>query len=422
MQQGYKQTEVGLIPKDWEIMTLADVCRKNGIVRGPFGGALKKEIFVSDGYKVYEQGNAIYRSITRGKYYIDSNKYNEMLRFAVNGGDFIVSCSGTIGMIYQIPNNAPKGIINQALLKLAVDKTIVDSNYFYLYFSWEDFNKRITDDTQGGAIKNLVSMELFKKTWLLLPALPEQERIAEALSDVDSMISLLEKLNAKKKAVKQGAKQELLTGKKRLPGFTGEWKKINLSKKSKIKARIGWQGLTTNEYLDSGYSYLVTGTDFVNGKIGWDNCHYVAKDRFDQDKNIQIQNDDILITKDGSLGKTALVKGLNKPATLNSGVFVIRPIQGAYDPAFVYYILSSFVFKDFLDHLSAGSTIIHLYQKDINKFEFAAPPTIEEQTAIASVLYDMDNEIEALEQKLAKARQIKQGMMQQLLTGKIRLT
>ena len=167
---------------------------------------------------------------------------------------------------------------------------------------------------------------------------------------------------------------------------------------------------------------MVTGTYFVNGKIDWDNCHYVAKDRFDQDKNIQIQNNDILITKDGSLGKTALVKGLNKPATLNSGVFVIRPIQESYDPAFVYYILSSFVFKDFLDHLSAGSTIIHLYQKDISKFEFLMPPTIGEQVAIASILSDMDNEIEALEQKLEKTCQLKQGMMQQLLTGKIRFT
>ena len=421
VKQGYKQTEVGIIPEDWNVVTLADACSKSGIVRGPFGGALKKEIFISEGYKVYEQGNAIYRSVTRGKYYIDSNKYNEMLRFAVNVGDFIVSCSGTIGMIYKIPKNAPKGIINQALLKLSIDQSVVDSDYFYLYFSWAEFNKRITDDTQGGAIKNLVSMELFKKTWLLLPSLTEQNRIAEALSDVDSMISSLEKLIAKKKAVKQGAMQELLTGKKRLQSFNGEWSKINLAKKSKIKARIGWQGLTTNEYLDSGYSYLVTGTDFVNGKIDWNNCHYVAKDRFDQDKNIQIQNNDILITKDGSLGKTALVKGLNKPATLNSGVFVIRPIQESYDPTFVYYILSSFVFKNFLDHLSAGSTIIHLYQKDISKFEFLMPPTIGEQVAIASILTDMDNEIEALEQKLAKTRQLKQGMMQQLLTGKIRL-
>jgi type I restriction enzyme S subunit len=136
---------------------------------------------------------------------------------------------------------------------------------------------------------------------------------------------------------------------------------------------------------------------------------------------IQIQNNDILITKDGSLGKAALVQGLSKPATLNSGIFVIRPLQNAYDPVFVYHILSSLVFKDFLDKLSAGSTIIHLYQKDVGKFEFLLPPTIEEQKDIAAVLSETDADIAALEEKLAKYCQVKQGMMQQLLTGKIRL-
>ena len=294
------------------------------------------------------------------------------------------------------------------------------SEFIYHWLKSDLFYRLVEEKIAGSSQKNLNTGWL-KEFFVVLPPYNEQKCIAAALSDVDGMISSLEKLIAKKKAIKQGAMQELLTGKKRLPSFNGEWSKINLAKKSKIKARIGWQGLTTNEYLDSGYSYLVTGTDFVNGKIDWDNCHYVAKDRFDQDKNIQIQNDDILITKDGSLGKTALVKGLDQPATLNSGVFVIRPIQESYDPAFVYYILSSFVFKDFLDHLSAGSTIIHLYQKDISKFEFLMPPTIGEQVAIASILSDMDKEIESLEQKLAKTRQIKQGMMQQLLTGKIRL-
>ena len=215
--------------------------------------------------------------------------------------------------------------------------------------------------------------------------------------------------------------QDLLTGKKRLPGFSGEWINFNLMKHSKIKARIGWQGLKKSEYLDSGYALLITGTDFDDGKVKWDSCHYVTRSRYDQDRNIQIQNNDILITKDGSLGKAALVQGLTKPATLNSGIFVIRPMQNAYDPVFVYHILSSFVFKDFLDKLSAGSTIIHLYQKDICKFEFLLPPTIEEQEAIAALLSEMDSEIEALQQKLEKYRQLKQGMMQQLLTGKIRL-
>jgi type I restriction enzyme S subunit len=239
--------------------------------------------------------------------------------------------------------------------------------------------------------------------------------------EIDQLVSLTEKQLTKKKAIKQGTMQKLLTGKKRLPGFTGEWQNFNLMKHSKIKARIGWQGLKKSEYLDSGYALLVTGTDFDDGRVQWDSCHYVTRDRYDQDRNIQIQNNDILITKDGSLGKAALVQGLSKPATLNSGIFVIRPLQNAFDPVFVYHILSSFVFKDFLDKLSAGSTIIHLYQKDVGKFEFLLPPTIEEQKAIATVLSEMDADIAALEEKLTKYRQVKQGMMQQLLTGKIRL-
>ena len=333
-------------------------------------------------------------------------------------GDIVFGRVGTLGNPC-IVNTENDFAIFVSLGYLRTKEGVLNE-FIYHWLKSDLFHRLVEEKIAGSSQKNLNTGWL-KEFFVVLPPQNEQKCIAQALSDVDSMISSLKKLIAKKKLLKQGAMQELLTGKKRLPGFDGQWSTINLSKKSKIKARIGWQGLTTNEYLDDGFAYLVTGTDFVDGRIDWNGCHYVAKARFDQDKNIQIQNDDVLITKDGSLGKTALVKGLNKPATLNSGVFVIRPIQKSYDPAFVYYILSSFVFKDFLDHLSAGSTIIHLYQKDINKFEFLMPPTIEEQTAIASILSDMDNEIDSLEQKLAKARKVKQGMMQQLLTGKIRL-
>ena len=116
-----------------------------------------------------------------------------------------------------------------------------------------------------------------------------------------------------------------------------------------------------------------------------------------------------------------MVKGLKHPAALNSGIFVIRPLLNAYDPVFMYHVLTSFLFRNFLDKLSAGSTIVHLYQKDLNKFEFLMPAMIKEQQAIARVLSAMDAEILKLEQKLEKYRQIKQGMMQELLTGKIRL-
>lgn len=409
-------------PDTWSIGTLEDICVPNGVVRGPFGGALKKEIFVPFGYKVYEQRNAIYQSVNIGSYYVNESKYREMSRFAVKSGDYIISCSGTIGRIYQIPLTFPKGIINQALLKLTINTEKINPTYFYKYFQWDKFQQKIIDDTQGGAMKNLVGMDIFKKAPIVLPEMKEQTAIAEALSDIDSLIFSMQKLIEKKKAIKQGALQELLTGKKRLPGFNEEWEELNFAESAKLKARIGWQGLTTSEYLQSGYAYLITGTDFHNGRIKWETCHFVDEKRYKQDLNIQIKKHDILLTKDGTIGKVAYISNVQKPTTLNSGVFVIRPAkEDLFDPNFVYHILNSFLFDNFLAKLSAGSTINHLYQKDFVDFTFKAPSELVEQQAIAQVLSDMDSEIDQLEKKLAKYQQIKQGMMQELLTGRIRL-
>ena len=255
----------------------------------------------------------------------------------------------------------------------------------------------------------------------LPPTLAEQEAIAEALSDADALIESLEQLLTKKRQIKKGAMQELLTGKKRLPGFSGEWEVKQLGATATLKARIGWQGLTTAEYLDSGDYYLVTGTDLKGGNIDWENCHFVDEFRYNQDLNIQLKENDVLVTKDGTIGKIALVTELSKLSTLNSGVFVIRPIDAAFDPKFFYHLLCSRIFKEFLLQLSAGSTINHLYQKDFVSFAYKTPPTIDEQTAIATILSDMDAEITAFEAKLSKAHLLKQGMMQELLTGRIRL-
>lgn len=197
----------------------------------------------------------------------------------------------------------------------------------------------------------------------------------------------------------------------------GDWEIFNLGKSSTLKARIGWQGLTTAEYLKSGDYYLITGTDFKDGYIDWDNCVYVEKERYVQDKNIQVKVDDILVTKDGTIGKVAFVDKVSKETTLNSGVFVVRPINKIYNSRYLYYILMSEFFKEFLNRLTAGSTISHLYQKDFIYFDFPKP-TLKEQTAIANALSDTDSWINRLEQLLAKKRQIKQGAMQELLQPK----
>lgn len=295
----------------------------------------------------------------------------------------------------------------------------INGKYFYYYFS-RYFLDEVSKYTAKSSVDS-VRRAMIANMEIPLPSLSEQSAIASALSDADEYITVLEKLITKKRAVKQGAMQELLTGKHRLPGFEGEWGTLNIGVNSTLKARIGWQGLTTAEYLDDGYSYLITGTDFSNGKIAWSGCHYVDKSRYDQDTNIQVGNGDVLITKDGTIGKVAIVSGLTKRATLNSGVFVVRPKNEAYDSTYIYYVLLSQIFTDFLAKLAAGSTINHLYQKDFVNFEFEAPVAIAEQAAIAAVLSDMDAEIDALMVKLEKARRIKQGMMSELLSGKIRL-
>lgn len=144
-------------------------------------------------------------------------------------------------------------------------------------------------------------------------------------------------------------------------------------------------------------------------------------DRYAQDTNIQVSNGDLLLTKDGTIGKVAFVSDLKRPATLNSGVFLVKPITDAYTAHFMFYVLESSVFKNFLQQLSAGSTINHLYQKDLVKFDLYVPPTKEEQEAIAAILFDMDSDIHKLEAKLEKYQKVKQGIMEELLTGKVRL-
>ena len=196
-----------------------------------------------------------------------------------------------------------------------------------------------------------------------------------------------------------------------------DWQFLNLEDNFTLKARIGWQGLTTAEYLKNGDFVLVTGTDFKNGYIDWNNCVFVEKMRFDQDRNIQLRNNDVLVTKDGTIGKIAYIDFLPKPTTLNSGVFVVRPKYNNVINRFFYYVLMSFYFDDFLLKITAGSTITHLYQKDFVNFNFVCPP-LPEQKAISEALSDADAWIESLEQLIAKKLLIKQGAMQELLTPK----
>lgn len=386
-----------VVPEGWEVRNLAHITLD--LVRGPFGGALKKDIFIQSGYRVYEQQDAIYGKKAKGRYFIDLDKYNELSRFAVTAGDFIVSCSGTIGKIYQLPYETPAGVINQALLKIKLDETQIISQFFLQYFKWRKFQQSITDDIQGGAMKNIIGMDKFKLTQLLLPPLPEQLRIAEVLSDTDSYITTLERLIAKKEAVKQGVMQELLTGKRRLPGFKGEWVEKRLENIVKVYDSLRIP-VTEAQREKGSYPY------------------YGANGILDYVKGYTHEGEFVLLAEDGANDLLNYpVIYVNGRVWVNNHTHVITGLAGIANTRFLSYALKIIRFQ----HLVVGGTRCKLNSSIMSKIIISIPPTLAEQTAIAEILSDMDAELSALKKKLEKIRLIKQGMMDALLTGKIRL-
>lgn len=177
------------------------------------------------------------------------------------------------------------------------------------------------------------------------------------------------------------------------------WKISRIKYSTYLKGRVGWKGLTSEEYLNEGYAYLITGTDFQNKYICWENCHHISQDRYEDDPYIQLKNDDLLITKDGTIGKLALIIGLNKPACLNSGIFLIRPLTNYITP-FMYWFLSSNSFKVFCDLTTVGSTILHLYQNVFENFKYSFS-NIEDQQKIADFL---DYETSKIDQLINKQK------------------
>ena len=181
--------------KEWEEKKFGKIC---DFVRGPFGGSLKKECFKDSGYAVYEQQNAIYNKFTF-RYFIDEEKYNSLIRFKVNSGDLIMSCSGTIGKVAIIPENFKEGIINQALLKLTPNKD-VDAHFLKYLMESNYFKEIINANIEGVAIKNIASVAVLKEIKLYVPKVSEQQKI---VIEIDSLKSKVDRLQENYEKISQ---------------------------------------------------------------------------------------------------------------------------------------------------------------------------------------------------------------------------
>ncbi|PHN04373.1 restriction endonuclease subunit S [Flavilitoribacter nigricans] len=416
--EGFQQTELGLIPKDWELKVFGDI----SFMKGRIGWqGLKQAEFTmhpDDPFLItgmnFKDGEIKWDEV----YHVPFERYQIAKEIQLKVGDVLMTKDGTIGKLLYI-KNIPypyKATLNSHLL---VFRPLNNSYYpLYLYYNLSSsYFKNHIELYKSGTTFFGISQESVSKYLIPLPPnKAEQTAIAIALSDIDALIERLEKLLVKKRNIKQGAIQELLRPKE-------GWDSKALKEVSYMKGRIGWQGLKQAEFtMNPDQPFLITGMNFKDGAIRWSEVYHVPEDRYEIAKEIQLKEDDVLMTKDGTIGKLLYVSEIPYPhkATLNSHLLVFRPLNGSYNPKFLYYQLDSKLFKDFIELRKTGTTFFGISQEAVGDYQMYLPSP-EEQEFVSNTLWAMDEEIEQIETQLSKYKMLKTGMMQELLTGKKRL-
>ncbi|WP_295609466.1 restriction endonuclease subunit S [uncultured Methanobrevibacter sp.] len=212
--------------------------------------------------------------------------------------------------------------------------------------------------------------------------------------------------------------EEKLVPKLRFNGFDDEWIEVNIKNYSTIKGRIGWRNLKQSEYTESG-PYLIAGKHITNGIINWEECDHLSMERYDESPEIALKIGDVIFSKDGSLGNPALIRELPDKATINGTMMLVR-LHEKIMPNFFYQVLNSDSFFRLLHILKSGSSIPHIFQRDMENFKFKVPQSLDEQNKVSNFLEVVDKKIELLKQKQDDYQNFKKYLMQQIFAQKLR--
>ena len=408
--QGYKQTELGIIPDDWEVKRISDF---TSIITGGTPSTLRPE---------YWGGNIMWMS---------SGELNKKFVFDVEGR---ITTEGLLNSsTHMIPpfcvliglagQGKTRGTAAYNYISLCTNQSIAailpndkyDSLYlYYVVDSKYDYLRLLSsgDGGRGGLNKNLLnSLEIvFPKT------IAEQRAIAEALSDIDGLIAALDKKIAKKRLIKQGAMQQLLTGKKRLPGFTDSWVEKKFSDLYRYASEGGTPDTNNIRFYANGDIPFVKIEDTETKYI--ESCNsFITSEGINNSSAWIVPVNSIIYTNGATIGNVSINK---IPVATKQGILGIIP-SSIINLEFMYYLLLSQNFKREVDSRQAKGTFATIILKSLDEILIYLPPNQMEQIAIATILSDMDKEIVDLEAKRDKYRLLKSGMMQKLLTGQIRL-
>lgn len=417
VKKGYKQTEVGLIPEKWAVSTIGAIA---DVKTGPFGSALHAEDYVQDGTPIITVEHLGETGLTHQNLPKVSEKdRHRLFAYSMHEGDIVFSRVGSVDRNAYVTAIENGWLFSGRILRLRAKNEKLSTQYLGYYFKSEDTKERIRNVAVGQTMPSL-NTKLMNAFKVVLPTIEEQKDIAALLSNMDTLISALEKQISKKKAIKQGAMQELLTGKRRLPGFSGEWETRTLHEISNemVDGPFG-SNLKTEHYTTERQVRIIQLSNI--GEAGWNNAN-VKYTTFGHAAELQrciVQPGSILIAKMMPAGRAIICPDNEKSYILGSDVVKVVP-NSSVDSRYLVYATKSRFYLDQIADDTQGSTRARTSVSKLRKTTILFPEK-DEQIAIADILSEMDMEIAALEGKIAKYRQIKQGMMQQLLTGKIRL-
>ncbi len=419
LKSGYKQTEVGVIPKDWDCLTVREIASRarNATVGGPFGSDLVSNDYVDYGVPVIRGQNMSGQWVSGSFVFVTPAKAKSLSANLAHPNDIVFTQRGTLGQVSIVPDQPFESyLVSQSQMKLSVNLQIADPLFLFYVFTSDDQQELIRGGTIQTGVPHL-NLGILRNIPVQIPPLPEQRAIAEVLSDTDALIRSLDQLIAKKRDIKQAAMQQLLTGKRRLPGFSGEWEEKRLGECLSKAPDYGINAAAV-PYDDRFPTYLrITdisedGKYLKAGKVSVDNP--LAKEYY-------LDHGDIVFARTGASVGKAFRYDTHDGALVFAGFLIrVKVNPQLLDSRFLFFVTQTKSYWDWVIEHSMRSG-----QPGLNSQEYKAlplsVPTPTEQLAIIEILGDMDAEITALEVRREKTRLLKQGMMQELLTGRIRL-
>ena len=414
----FKKTEVGEIPVDWEVARIGDTCE---VVGGSTPLTTTKEFWDGDIPWAIPtditklKGNII--SITE-KIITERGLSNCAARL-LPVGSILLTSRATIG---ECAINSKPMATNQGFASLICK----DKVYNWFIFYRIKYMRKEIERLGNGSTFNEVSKKSIRELKIPIPPLSEQKKIAEILTSMDEAIEKKQEIIEKTKMLKKGLMQELLARgighkkfqKTEIGEIPVDWEVYCLGDYAYIKARIGWRGLSASEYTDEG-PLLIAGNHIKRTKILWDKCDHISQYRYDESPEIKLKNGDIILSKDGTIGRLGFIERLPQEATIGGTMMMIRPDENLFFSKFVYFYFQGEYFQKLIKEKISGSSIPHIFQRDIVnlKIPFLLLP---EQRKIAEILTSVDEEIENEMAHKERLESIKKGLMQVLLTGKIR--